>query len=120
MKWTFLSDESEKMMIDRGFVDKKENLSSTIVENPEEYKRNVEDVENLSPTIVENSVNDPSCWEIGKLIYSWCGKTGSKAWSAISDDLSTSTVDKFVKKCAEVRKYLDVERMILVPDTQMR
>lgn len=49
------------MVSDRSFVDKKENLSSTIVENPEEYKRNVEDVENLSTTIVENSVNDPLC-----------------------------------------------------------
>jgi hypothetical protein len=49
------------MVIDRGFVDKKDNLSSTSVENPEENKRNVEDVDNLSPTVVENSENDPSC-----------------------------------------------------------
>jgi hypothetical protein len=58
---TFLSDEREKMVIDRGIVDKKENLSPIIVEKLEKDRLLVGDVENLSPTLVENQGNDLSC-----------------------------------------------------------
>ena len=40
---------------------------------------------------------------------------------AIPSYLSTSNVDKFVKKCAEMKKYtLNGERVILVSDTEVR
>ena len=40
---------------------------------------------------------------------------------AIPSYLSTLNVDKFVKKCAEMRKYiLNGERVILVSDTEVR
>ena len=57
MRETYLPHLWEITMTGRQVVEDKEDLSSAIVEKPEENKLYVEDMEKISPNIVENQGN---------------------------------------------------------------